>query len=176
MKKFSFILTLFFIVFLMLFNIFAVSQEQKPIPQENFYQKSLHYTNKGIEYLYSKEQGGIERITGMTASELGCLNSKCHVQSCDVCHLKEVDGISTYSSEVAKAPQICHRCHGEMEKDNPDVHFTKGMKWNLVYLDRKDTTWVPLKNPEEPLLNYSGYCSPITKEQFENLVKARNSK
>ena len=345
MRRFILILTAFLIFFLALLNFVAISQEQKPLPQENFYQKSLHYTNKGIEYLYSKEQGGIERITGITASELGCLKSKCHVQSCDACHLKEVDGKPTYSAEAARAPEICHACHGELEKDNPDVHFTKGMKcmdchtqremhgdgvahntymepgffevrcekchssispslshtvhqgkldctpchtleywtcmnchlgvrlkenkevqiplknmfflinhdgkitlanmlsyvyqnktmitfaptfshsikkegrkcqechdskiirdirknkfrlvrwekntmknvegvipvldgmeWNLVYLDRKDTTWVPLKNPQKPLLNYSGYCSPLTKEQFEKLVKTKGPK
>lgn len=323
----------------------VVSQEQKPFPAENFYTKSLHYTNKGIEFIYSKERGGLERLTGMSANELGCLNSRCHATSCDVCHAKEIKGKATYSLDPTIALEACHRCHGELEKDNPDVHFKKGMKcmdchslreihgdgvafntylqpgffdtrcerchpnisqskshtihvgkvncmvchtaetvaclnchietrlktkkdaqvqlsnmlflinhdgkvtlgnilsyvyqnktmitfapvyyhsikkegrqckdchdskiirdikknefrlvrwekgemknvegvipvldgmkWNLVYLGRKDTTWIPLENPAEPLLNYSGYCTPLTQEQFGKLSKAQVAK
>jgi hypothetical protein len=317
-----------------------ISQEQKPLPEENFYTKSLHYTNKGIEYTYSKEQGGLERLTGLSAEQAGCTQSKCHVRSCDACHVKESEGAVAYSKDAARSPKICHQCHGEMEKDNPDVHFAKGMKcmdchsareihgdgvahntymepgvmdtrcekchssithsvshtvhkgkldcsvchslsyetclnchvetrlkggketrislkhmiflinhdgkvklanmlsyvyqnktmitfaptfshsikkegrkcnechnskivqdmkkrdfrlvrwengkltnvegiipvlagmnWNLVYFDRKDSTWVPLDHPAEPLLNYSGYSSPITQEQFDKLIQ-----
>lgn len=105
-----------------------LGQENKLLTDSNFYSKSLHYTNRGIEYIYSKEQGGLERLTGMTASEIGCLLPKCHITSCDVCHKEEATGIIKYSKEAARSPKICHPCHGELEKDNPDVHFTKGMK------------------------------------------------
>jgi len=326
-------------------NCHVFGQEPKPLPEENFYTKSLHYTNKGIEYWYSKEQGGLERLTGVRADQLGCLKSKCHVRSCDVCHAKVADAKFAYSVEAARSPQVCHECHGELEKDNPDVHFAKGMKcmdchsarelhgdgvshntymepgvldarcekchptigqsashtvhkgkldcnvchslgyqtclnchiesrtkekkggqiplknmvflvnhdgkvalgnmlsyvyhnktmitfapvfshstgkegrkcgechdskivrdmnknkfklvkwenggmknvegvipvldgfkWDLVYLDRIDTTWVPLEKPEEPLLNYSGYSSPITREQFDKLARAQGTR
>jgi hypothetical protein len=323
----------------------AMSQERKPLPTENFYTKSLHYTNKGIEFIYSKEQGGLERLTGMSANELGCVKSRCHATSCDVCHVKEANGKAAYSLDATVALKACHECHGELEKDNPDVHFKRGMKcmdchslkeihgdgvaydtylqpnyydskcerchstigqsrshtihkgkvdcmvchtdetetclnchietrlktkrdaqvplknmlllinhhgkvtlgnmlsyvyqnktmitfapayyhsikkegrqcrechdsrivrdiknrtfklvrwengemknvegvipvldgwkWDLVYLDRKDTTWIPLKNPAEPLLNYSGSCAPLTQEQFAKLLKAQGVK
>jgi hypothetical protein len=105
----------------------ARCQEQKPLPTENFYTKSLHYTNRGIEYLYSKEAGGVERITGLPAAQVGCVKAGCHVTSCDACHLKEVDGKSTYSLEPARAQDVCLRCH-PVAKDDPDVHVRKGMK------------------------------------------------
>ncbi len=41
------------------------AQEAKPRIDESFYAKSLHYTNRGIEFIYSKEQGGVERLTGV---------------------------------------------------------------------------------------------------------------
>jgi hypothetical protein len=322
-------------------NLPGSAQEQKFLPEENFYTKSLHYTNKGIEFLYSKEQGGIERITGKTAAEMGCVKSNCHVKSCDVCHSKETDGKLSYSIDQARSEVSCQRCH-PVGKDDPDVHFRKGMKcmdchslreihgdgiayntymqpgamdarcgtchvgikgsmshtvhkgkvdctachvrdlptcynchletrmkenketsiplkdmlflvnhdgtvtaanflsyvyenktmitfapsfphsikkegrkcgechgtqivrdiadskfrlvqwkngkienmkgvipvvdgmkWDLVYLDKENGKWVPLKDPEGPLLNYSGYCSPLTQQQFDQLTKRR---
>jgi hypothetical protein len=118
------------LIALLITGAFALSarcQEEKPLPTENFYAKSLHYTNKGIEYLYSKEAGGVERITGLSATEVGCVNAGCHVSSCDACHLKEVNGKLTYSLEPARAQDACLRCH-PVAKDDPDVHVRKGMK------------------------------------------------
>jgi hypothetical protein len=106
----------------------AICQDQKPLPIDNFYSKSLHYTNNGIAYVYSKENGGLERLTGMSGEELGCLKAKCHATSCDACHAKQVDGKPAYSLDSEIALKACHQCHGELEKDNPDVHFAKGMK------------------------------------------------
>jgi len=47
------------------FFITKATEEKPPCPEKNFYEKSLHYTNKGLEYWYSKEQGGLERLTGI---------------------------------------------------------------------------------------------------------------
>lgn len=114
--------------------IFGTAQE-KTLQVKNFYENSLHYTNRGLEYWYSKEQGGLERITGIPFSELPC--ARCHVRSCDTCHKKEVDGKAAYSLEPARAQAVCENCHSieslaEVKK-NPesptvDVHFKKGMK------------------------------------------------
>jgi hypothetical protein len=309
---------------------------------DSFYSKSLHYTNNGIRYIYSKEHGGLERLTGMSAAELGCDKAKCHATTCDGCHRKEVNGKPVYTTDTTVAMNACKNCHGDMVADNPDVHFAKGMKcmdchttreihgdgveyksyqepgffdvscrkchvtlsnspshaahsgkldcaachsagyetclnchvesrlaqkkgsvitlrnmcflvnyngqvttanmlsyvykgktmitfaktfthsilkngrkcpechnsgivknmqsgkfklvkWKndsminvngvipvlqdydmqLVFLDRKDDKWIPLENPPAPLINYSGYCSPITRDQFEKMVKPR---
>ncbi|MDD8014264.1 MAG: hypothetical protein PHX45_01115 [Acidobacteriota bacterium] len=114
--------------------ILAIAQEKKPEP-ENFYENSLHYTSRGLEYWYAKEQGGLERITGIPFSELPCAG--CHVRSCDTCHKKESGGKASYSLEPARAQEVCQNCHGieslEKVKKNPedpglDVHFKQGMK------------------------------------------------
>ena len=106
----------------------AMSQDTTSLPKENFYTKSLHYTNRGIVSAYSKERGGLERLTGMSAKEIGCEKSECHATTCDVCHKKVVDGKATYTLDTAIAYAACTNCHGDMAKDNPDVHFAKGMK------------------------------------------------
>jgi hypothetical protein len=138
MKKsfYRFILLILPLLFLYSANIF--SQEKNYPPDSNtMFSKILHFTNKGLEYVYSKEQGGLERLTGMSATELGCLKSKCHITSCDVCHKKEENGKILYSLDAARNPKICAPCHGEIEKDDPDVHFTKGMKCTDCHTSRE---------------------------------------
>ena len=50
----------------------AAPQEAGPPAGENFFAKSLHYTNRGIEFVYSKDQGGVERLTGVPFKDTGC--------------------------------------------------------------------------------------------------------
>jgi hypothetical protein len=95
---------------------------------DSFYAKSLHFTGRGIEFTYSKEQGGLERLTGMSASEAGCVQARCHATSCDTCHREDVDGKATYTTDPAVAQAACERCHGAPAKDDPDVHVRTGMK------------------------------------------------
>lgn len=113
-------------------NIFcgnSFSQENSYLPDSNnMFTKSLHYTNKGLQFIYSKEHGGLERLTERPSSELGCAKSQCHITSCDACHKSEVNGKSIYSIDAAKNPKVCEPCHGDMAQDNPDVHFAKNMK------------------------------------------------
>jgi len=106
----------------------ARGQDQKMLHEESFFTKSLHYTNKGIQYVYSKEQGGLERLTGLSAEQAGCVKSECHVTSCDECHRKDTLGKASYSLEPALAQEACGRCHDSIAKDDPDVHYRKGMK------------------------------------------------
>lgn len=107
----------------------AISAEPSPAPppDESFYAKSLHYTNRGIEYVYSKEAGGLERITGMSAKDLGCMKSTCHVRNCDTCHRKDVDGKPTFTTDREVIHAACQKCH-PVEKDDPDVHVRRGMR------------------------------------------------
>jgi hypothetical protein len=111
------------------------AQGQKPPADKNFYENSLHYTSRGLEYWYAKEQGGLERITGLPFRELPC--ARCHVRSCDTCHKQEVNGRPVYSAALAKNQQVCEGCHGmeslDLARKTPndpaaDVHFSKGMK------------------------------------------------
>jgi hypothetical protein len=101
-------------------------EERRPPAEVSFFEKSLHYTNRGIEFIYSKENGGLERLTGLSASAVGCLKAKCHVQTCDTCHFKEVNGEATYSLDPAVAQAACEKCHGVPE--GADVHRANGMK------------------------------------------------
>jgi len=105
----------------------AAARQEPPPEEESFYTRSLHFTNRGIEFVYSKEQGGVERITGVPAERLGCTAARCHVRTCDTCHRVEADGKASFSVETARAETACARCHS-VDKDDPDVHVRKGMK------------------------------------------------
>lgn len=116
-------------------NLSLPAQERPARSNGSFYEKSLHYTDRGQEYWYAKEHGGLERITGIPFSQLGC--DTCHVRSCDTCHASAVAGKPAYSADSAVTEAACLKCHG-MEsltyaRKNPrgqdaDVHFAGGMK------------------------------------------------
>ncbi len=112
------------LIFLLLLTFQAVTFAQ---PCEHFYNKSLHYTNRGISFIYSKEHGGLERLTGLSAEEMNCTQSRCHVRSCDDCHAKQVGEKSFYSVEQSRTEAACQKCH-PVAKDDPDVHYRRGMK------------------------------------------------
>jgi hypothetical protein len=110
----------------------SFGQERK-WPEKNFYETSLHYSARGLAYWYAKEQGGLEKLTGIPITDLNCLN--CHVRTCDACHMKEVKGQPVYSVEQARSQEACIACHGfgdakqaKEEGRSVDIHFEKGMK------------------------------------------------
>ena len=53
------------------------------------------------------------------------------------------------------------------------VPVLDGMIWDVAWLDRTDGKWVPLAAPPAPLVNYSGWCSPMTAEQLARLGRAQ---
>lgn len=95
---------------------------------------SLHFTARGMAYWYDKDNGGIETVSGIPYSELGCKN--CHVASCDICHKTTSDNKVSYSTKVAKNQELCLKCHGreasimkiDRSANQLDVHFANEMQ------------------------------------------------
>jgi len=112
------------------FKVFA----QEINHNDSFFYSSLHYTAKGMAYWYDKAQGGLETLTGIPYSTLGCGN--CHVSSCDDCHKVEVEGQLSYSADAASNQDICLACHAreasimkiDKSKGQKDVHLAQGMQ------------------------------------------------
>lgn len=100
---------------------------------ECMFKSSLHYTAGGMAYWYDKENGGLEKITGVSYLDLGCKN--CHTPSCDVCHKTEVNGNPVYSTDVSRSQDMCLKCHARetaimninKKENTEDVHFAAGM-------------------------------------------------
>lgn len=102
--------------------------------EQCLYFSSLHYTSKGMAYWYDKANGGLETISGVPYSELGC--NRCHVGSCDACHKTETGGKLGYSTAAARNQEKCLSCHAreahmimkiDKEANTPDVHVAAGM-------------------------------------------------
>ncbi len=95
---------------------------------------SLHYTASGMGHWYDKKNGGLETLTGVPYSQLGC--KSCHAASCDDCHKTDVAGKPAYSTKAARDQGICLKCHAreaavmkaDKAQNHEDVHFSKGMQ------------------------------------------------
>jgi hypothetical protein len=214
----------------------AAGQVKASPPEDSFYTNSLHYTNRGIEFIYSKQHGGLEKLTGMSAEELGCLQAKCHVRNvvtCFNCHIDtriaekkdiqiERHGLfflvnregevtlgnflsyvygnktmitvaPTFSHAIMEEGRACQACHatsivrqvkegvlellswrdGDAVSPEGVVPVVEGMKWNLAFLGRASDQWNPLEKPEPPLINFSGYCTPLSRGQLGKLERAQ---
>lgn len=102
-----------------------------------FYLQSLHFTAAGMAHWYSKENGGLEKLTGIPYTDLDCKN--CHAAGCDRCHLssrveKECETLQ-YSTKAARNQPMCLECHGrekaiigiDHKAKQDDVHLAQGM-------------------------------------------------
>jgi hypothetical protein len=113
----------------------AISQEVNQ--EECFYLKSLHYTANGMDFWYSKEQGGLETLTGIPYENLSCKN--CHAPGCDRCHkalsINEDCTYAYYSTDKAANQAMCLTCHGrekamirvDHRNGQEDVHVQQDM-------------------------------------------------
>jgi hypothetical protein len=102
---------------------------------KQFYDASLHSSSRGFMHVYAKENGGLERITGIPFTQLHC--NGCHVRSCDTCHAEGDSKKMKYSVAVARSEAACNKCHNMKSRkvalENPsspnsDVHFAQGFK------------------------------------------------
>jgi hypothetical protein len=135
MNRLSFLWKVFMGAILCACPFALLGQDSAPGTEKSAYQNSLHYTSRGLEFWYSKEHGGLERITGIPFTQLSCNN--CHVRSCDSCHVQQVNGKTSYTTAAAKSEAACEHCHDDdnqkaarlnPESPDVDVHFARGMK------------------------------------------------
>ncbi len=116
------------------FGLLAIASSEEIKKEDCFFLSSLHSTAKGMAYWYDKANGGLETLTGVPYSKLGCKN--CHTSSCDACHKTEVDKKLSYSAKAARNQGTCLHCHKReasiMQIDKSanqlDVHVAKGMQ------------------------------------------------
>jgi hypothetical protein len=165
-EKMLFIRYLFALIGLMaaiaFLAVFTGNADQRPVEESScFYLRSLHYTANGMAHWYSKENGGLELLTGIPYSELGCKN--CHAAGCDRCHKTEtVEGDCKalgYSTRTASKPDMCLNCHGrekamigiDYKAKQEDVHLAQGMVCTDCHSAREmhgdGTEYVSMKQP-----------------------------
>lgn len=131
MKRVSYLIFIIVLLFGFAVSLNKGFSQEKECP---FFKASLHYDAHGMAYWYSKENGGIEKLTGIPYDKLTC--NSCHAKTCDRCHKVEKEGIPAYSVKQAKSMENCLSCHarekallGVIKKGEiKDVHFSKGME------------------------------------------------
>jgi hypothetical protein len=140
------------------FGLGGISYGQEIKKESCFFLTSLHYTAKGMGYWYDKANGGIEIVSGVPYSSLGCKN--CHVSGCDECHKVIKDGKAAYSTKAAKNQDVCLKCHArekaiigiDRAAKQEDVHFARGMKCMDCHSAREmhgdGIEYVSLKQPD----------------------------
>jgi hypothetical protein len=109
-------------------------QAQEAKQRDSFFLSGLHSSARGMAYWYDKANGGLETLTDVPYSKLGCQN--CHVPSCDACHKTEVEGKTVYSAQAARNQEVCLKCHAreasimkiDKSGNQEDIHFAKGMQ------------------------------------------------
>jgi hypothetical protein len=137
----------------------SIGTAQEPNQDACFYQRSLHFTANGMKYWYSRQNGGLEQLTGIPYEQLGCKN--CHVSGCDRCHKTETSGhdcrYSYYSLNHARNQSLCLTCHGREKamlrlnhkEGQEDVHVQQEMVCTDCHSQREmhgdGTAYVSLK-------------------------------
>lgn len=126
-----------------------------------FYLQSLHFTAAGMAHWYSKENGGLERLTGVPYTDLDCKN--CHAGGCDRCHRstrteKDCETLQ-YSIKASKNQAMCLECHGrekaiiaiDHKAKEDDVHLAQGMTCTDCHSAREmhgdGTFYISMKQP-----------------------------
>lgn len=100
------------------------------------------------------------------------------------------------SHSIMKGGRKCGDCHAtenvkKVEKgkftmtwlENKEVKQAKGIipvvdgvTYDFVYHDYQNGKWVPIENPEAPVLHYAGYGIPLSKEQLKKLAMPMGGK
>lgn len=94
-----------------------------------------------------------------------------------------------FSHSIKKEGKKCQECHnnpnvnelkngsinltwlkdGKVEQAQGVIPVIEGVDYNSVFQKYENGTWTPINNPEKPKIQYAGYGSPLTKDQFRKL-------
>jgi len=94
-----------------------------------------------------------------------------------------------FSHSIKRDGKKCEECHnnpnvneikngsinltwlenGKVEQARGVIPVIEGIEYNSVFQNYDNGKWTPINNPEKPKVQYAGYGSPLTKEQFRKL-------
>jgi len=101
-----------------------------------------------------------------------------------------------FSHSVSKEGKKCEECHNtenvknvnkgrinltwledeKIEQVKGVIPVVDGVQYNSVFQNYESGKWTVIKNPEIPKVQYTGFGSPLTKDQLNKLLKAQKSK
>ena len=94
------------------------------------------------------------------------------------------------SHSIMKEGRKCGECHGtdivkqaqrgkvtltwlensELRNLKGVIPVVEGVDYDCVYQDYKEGKWLPIDNPPTPMLQYSGYGKPLTRDQLKKMA------
>lgn len=94
------------------------------------------------------------------------------------------------SHSIMREGRTCGDCHGtdivqqtqkgvvtltwldknELRNLKGVIPVAEGARYECAYQDYRDGVWIPILDPPSPLIQYSGFGSPLTKEQMRKLA------
>jgi hypothetical protein len=100
-----------------------------------------------------------------------------------------------FSHSVTRKPRQCGECHGtsllaamqsgslklvtwdgkELKNQRGVVPVIDGYNWNFPFLNYEKGQWVAAPEAAPPLVNYSGYSSPMTAAQLEKMARKQTT-
>jgi hypothetical protein len=61
--------------------------------------------------------------------------------------------------------------NNELQNLKGVIPVAEGVTYDCVYQDYKNGKWLPIENPPSPMIQYSGFGKPLTKEQLKKLAQ-----
>lgn len=89
-------------------------------------------------------------------------------RGCAECH-----GTKTARDLAANGFRLMTWENGAIKNAHGVIPVVDGVRWGAVFLDRRDDRWVPIEKAADPLIQYSAYCTPLSREQLARLQKAQ---
>jgi len=86
-------------------------------------------------------------------------------RKCQECH-----GTKTVKALKKKNLKLTWYKKGELQSVEGVIPIVDG-KLDLLFLDRKDGEWFPIRKAPPPMVQYSGYGTPISDEQLKKLAE-----
>ena len=107
----------------------------------------------------------------MTAEAYVIKQPRCRKEAaCDVCH-----GSQNMKKAAKGAIQLTWLKDGKVVNQKGVIPVLDNVDYRCVYQNFKDGKWIPIKNPADPLRQYAAFGKPLTKEQFEKLLKKQET-
>jgi hypothetical protein len=88
-------------------------------------------------------------------------------KKCEDCH-----GTKTMiEAQKGGALKLCWLEDGKLKNLKGVIPVVEGLKYNCIYQDFVDGKWIPLKDPKDPMVQYVGFGTPLSRRQLEALVE-----
>ncbi len=89
-------------------------------------------------------------------------------RTCAECH-----GTANVKAVVAGTFILSRFERGELTTATGIVPVSNPAAWKVAFLTKDGAKWVPLPNPQPPVVAFSGFSSPLTKDQLARLAVER---